>query len=375
MKKFSMFSIAAMAVAVLFTSCSDDDSGGGISNTTPNIASDGDVNANDFRGNIVGNVTLNEDGIYTLTGSIVVKSGKTFTIPAGVKIRVANASTDGTNRYILVEKGATININGTSAKPVVMGSTSFTLNSSSPDKDNVWGGLIIAGNATTTKGVNATGEVAGIVYGGTTNNDSSGTINYLVLRGSGAQINADSQFNGLTLYGVGSGTTINNVAIIGGEDDGVEFFGGTVSVSNFYIEDMNDDAIDWTEGWSGTIDNTLVIHNRSDVSTVLEGDGSNGGPTFSDLTVIAGATVKPSTGIFQFKATSGGTLTNISVTGYDITSDEWVFAGTLNTNNIITLDGAAMTTEQTLLPSFTSAGYTPNVAADFAWATGVSATN
>jgi hypothetical protein len=74
------------------------------------------------------------------------------------------------------------------------------------------------------KVLDATAEVGGLVYGGTDDADSSGSIEYLILRDTGAQINADSQFNGLSLYAVGTGTSIDNVAVIGGADDGVEFF-------------------------------------------------------------------------------------------------------------------------------------------------------
>ena len=95
-----------------------------------------------------------------------------------------------------------------------------------------------------TAGQNVTAEVGGLVYGGNNPTESSGNIDYLILRNTGAQINADSQFNGLSLYAVGSGTTIDNVAVIDGADDGVEFFGGTVSVTNFYAENIEDDAVD-----------------------------------------------------------------------------------------------------------------------------------
>ena len=143
----------------------------------------------------------------------------------------------------MVQKGAAIDIQGTPNEPVIMTSANET--------PGDWGGLVIAGDATTTKGTDATAEVGDITYGGGNDADNSGSIDYLIINYAGAQINSESQYNGLTLYAVGSETTISNVAILNGTDDGVEFFGGTVSASNFYLENNQDDAIDWTEGWNG----------------------------------------------------------------------------------------------------------------------------
>jgi len=62
------------------------------------------------------------------------------------------------------------------------------------------------------------------LYGGSELDHSSGSITYLSLRHGGTDIGAGNEINGLTLGGVGSGTTIDYVEIIGNADDGVEFF-------------------------------------------------------------------------------------------------------------------------------------------------------
>jgi len=222
-------------------------------------------------------------------------------IPAGTKIE---ASAGGTAVYIAVLKGGKIDIQGTASEPVVLSST---LGNSGD-----WGGLTICGNATTTAGADAEAEVGGFIYGGTNDADSSGAIKYLVIRGTGAQINSDSQYNGISFYGVGSGTTIENISVIDGADDGVEFFGGTVSASNIYLENNEDDSVDWTEGWNGTLTNTYISHTISGFSTAFEGDKVNGNPKFVNLTAISTVGV---TGL-QFKKNSGGTITNIWLEGY-----------------------------------------------------------
>ena len=143
-------------------------------------------------------------------------------------------------------------------------------------------------------------------------NDHERRCTYLVIKGTGAQINADSQYNGVSLYAVGSGTTIENVSVINGSDDGVEFFGGTVSVSNIYLENNEDDSVDWTEGWNGMVTNTYISHTVSGFSTAFEGDKDNGNPKFINLTAIS---IVDGTGL-QFKKNSGATITNIWLEGY-----------------------------------------------------------
>ena len=173
--------------------------------------------------------------------------------------------------------------------------------SSSDAQPGDWGGLTICGKATTTAGVDAEAEVGGFIYGGSDDTDNSGSIKYLVIKGTGAQINADSQYNGVSFYAVGSATTVENVAVINGADDGVEFFGGTVSVKNLFLQNNEDDAIDWTEGWSGTVENAYVEHTVAGFSTVVEGDKVNNNPKFVNLTAVStvGGTA------LQFKSVSG----------------------------------------------------------------------
>ena len=235
-----------------------------------------------------------------------MEAGGKLTIPAGTKI---TARAGGTDVYIAVLKGAQIDIQVTTEEPVVI---------SSPEaKPGDWGGLTIAGAATTTEGVDAVAEVGGFIYGGTNDADNSGSIKNLVILGTGAQINSESQYNGVSLYAVGSGTTIENIAVINGSDDGVEYFGGTVSASNIYVENTEDDAIDWTEGWNGTITNTYVKHTIDGFSTAIEADGVNGNPQIVNFTAVSttGGTA------FQFKKESGASFSNIYVSGYDTNID------------------------------------------------------
>ena len=321
----SILSLAALAIFA--TSCSNDELV--IEPIDPSNPGNGNPQGTELNGSINEDTTLDGSETYSLTGVYSVESGATLTIPAGTEI-VADADlddSDATNVYIVVQQGAQINIQGTSSAPVIMRSANGNSGS--------WGGLIIAGNATSTAGSGATAEVGGIIYGGSNNSDNSGSINYLVLSDAGAQINAESQFNGLSLYGVGSGTSIQNIALINGADDGVEFFGGSVSASNIYLENNEDDAIDWTEGWSGTVNNAYILHTIGNFSTALEGDGEDNSPKFNNLTAISttGGTA------LQFKKQSGAIITGLSLSGYD-TSVELTEETRTDVSNI-TVDGTS----------------------------------
>ncbi len=257
----------------------------------------------ELSGALNADMTLDASKSYRLAGALVVNDGVTLTIPAGTKI---HADAGGTEVYIAVMMGGMIDINGTAELPVVI--------ASDQGLPGDWGGLTICGKATTTEGVNAVAEVGGFVYGGTTDNDNSGSIDYLVIKGTGAQINSESQYNGVSLYAVGSQTSLGNIAVINGADDGIEFFGGTATVDFLYLKDNEDDAVDWTEGWNGSVTDTYVEHNVDGFSTAIEADGANGNPSFTNYTAICNAT---GGGIaLQFKKTSGATIANLHLSGY-----------------------------------------------------------
>lgn len=312
------FGIAAVFAAITLTSCDSDDPTPIGKENTEVITN---LEAGVLKGTLKEDYTLSASTTYSLTGQFIIDNGATLNIPAGTKILADNG---GTDVYIATLIGGKININGAPGNPVVM--------SSANGNPGDWGGLTLCGKATTTAGVDATAEVGGFIYGGTDDTDSSGIIRYLQIAGTGAQINSESQYNGVSFYAVGSGTLVDNVAVINGDDDGVEFFGGTVAVSNLYLENNSDDAIDWTEGWSGSVTNAYISHTVAGFSTVFEGDKDNGNPEFTNITAIStvGGTA------LQFKKQSGGTIENLTLIGYDLDLD-MKDGGSLS--NVIFTDG------------------------------------
>jgi hypothetical protein len=344
MKKsiFKILSIVTFCfVTLTFTNCgSDEPDIITIEPTDSEVI--GNLNSGVMNGNLDENYTLDAAQIYSLNASFIIEAGVTLTIPAGTNIQAVNG---GTSVYIAVLKGGKIDIQGTEASPVFMSSASGNAGD--------WGGLTICGDATTTAGVDAEAEVGGFIYGGTNDADNSGSINYLIIKGTGAQINADSQYNGISFYAVGSGTSISNVAVIDGSDDGVEFFGGTVSATNLFLENNEDDSIDWTEGWNGTVDNAYISHTIEGFSTVFEGDKDNGNPKFNNITAISteGGTA------LQFKKESGATITGLSLTGYDVSIDMKDDGALAN----VLIDGAVAD------PSLSYTNTAKVTASDFAW--------
>jgi len=109
-------------------------------------------------------------------------------------------------------------------------------------------------------------------FGGSKATENSGTLTYLSIRHGGSNLSTNAEINGLTLGGVGSGTTINHIEIWGNTDDGIEIFGGTVNLNNVAVFGQQDDGIDLDVGYSGVIQFALVVcGNVSDKAAELDG--------------------------------------------------------------------------------------------------------
>ena len=246
-------------------------------------------------------------------------AGTTMTVPAGMTIRVAPV---GVNAYIAIQQGARIVANGTASNPIV-----FTSNASTPTSGD-WGGLVICGSASinsTAMGSTETSttEVGGLSYGGNTDGDDSGSLEYVRIEYAGGAIDGNSELNGLSLYAVGTGTNIDYVQIYQGSDDGVEFFGGTVNVSHLSVVGSEDDSVDWTEGYTGTITDVYVEHTAShDKAFECDGyntDFSNAGGYFSAPNVTNVTIVGANDGgeAVRLRAGTQGIFTNVMISDFE----------------------------------------------------------
>lgn len=286
-----------IAGAAMMISCSDDDNG----NTPIPVSED------ELVGSIDGNKTLDPAITYTITGPVIVEDGGVLNIPAGTMIKAKK----GFNNYILVLQGGKINVNGTAEKPVTM---TADIENAEPGH---WGGLIINGRAPLSGGTIGSTEISSAhQYGGNNPNDSSGSITYLILAYTGARSSADVEHNGLTLNGVGNGTVIENIYIPYGADDGVEFFGGSVNVKNLLVVDSDDDMFDFTQGYTGTLENAYGIWQNGYTSTEsdprgIEADGNLDG-NFPDQSGQSNFTVKNVTFDLRLAAATDGDIQNVT---------------------------------------------------------------
>lgn len=195
-----------------------------------------------LKGELTANKTLLKDKVYALSGEYIVKTGATLTIEEGVKI-VAMTNDESVD-YILVQQGAKIEAVGTKENPIIM--------TSDRKESGAWGGLHICGKAhTNAENGEGTSEIGNAAYGGSADNDNSGTLKYIRLENTGYALDSEHEANGISFYGVGNGTTVEYVQAYNGSDDGFEFFGGSVDVKHMVVTNCSDDSFDWTEGWNG----------------------------------------------------------------------------------------------------------------------------
>ncbi len=236
--------VAGMSILTACSSDDNNDNDGNGGNGNGNEIENGTI----LKGTITSDVTLAAGNTYKLSGEYIVEEGATLHIEEGVKII---AIYDDIVDYILVKQGGKINAVGTPDKPIVM--------TSEKEEPGAWGGIHICGKAhTNAEGGKGSSEIGGAVYGGNDDADNSGTLKYMRLEYSGYAFDSEHEANGISFYGVGNGTTVDYCQAYKGSDDGFEFFGGSVNVSNLVSVSCSDDSFDWTEGWNGKATNLVA---------------------------------------------------------------------------------------------------------------------
>ena len=193
--------------------------------------------------------------------------------------------------YIVVNRGSQIDADGNTANPIVMTSANDLIRRADSDPandfggDNIgeWGGLVILGqapinrcrNAATPATIACDNVIEGVsnpdaVYGGDDATDNSGTLRYVSLRFSGFAIGSGNELNGISLGGVGSGTTIDYVQVHNSSDDGIEFFGGTVNAKHLVLTGEDDDSLDTDNGYNGSLQYVVVKQRAAGGDNMVE---------------------------------------------------------------------------------------------------------
>jgi hypothetical protein len=264
--------------------------------------------------------TLSNDYAYVLDGIIHFgpqaadndseahsSSKNTLTIAEGAQIFGATEKNSG----LIITRNAKVDVQGTADAPVVMSSLDTDSNGdyvsdlSGTDASNgyfsgvdEWGGLVIDGYASINSGDEALTEVAPDgterYFGGSKDDDDSGSLSHLVIAESGGEFRPDEEIQGLTLEGVGSGTSIDHVQVHHSGDDGIEWFGGTVNATHLLITGAQDDSFDMDLGFQGKIQYAMARQAAEWGNRTIESDNNGDDfdaepmtmPTFVNVTLI-----------------------------------------------------------------------------------------
>lgn len=269
-------------------------------------------------GKISENTTWYSDSIYTLRGRVIVEAGATLTIEPGVVVKgeMGNGSMAS---CLLIARGAKLDAVGTPNAPIIFTSAGDLIQPGqlvSPNLDEtmtgLWGGVIVLGKAPISAGTSPL-QIEGIpssesngLYGGTDSLDDSGVLQYVSIRHGGTNIGQGNEINGLTLGGVGSGTTIDHIEVVANQDDGIEIFGGTVNVYHALVWGQQDDAFDLDQAYSGTVESFVVVADN-DHDHALELDGGEG-QWNAAFTMKKGMIIDSDTAQFDFRDGAEGTV-------------------------------------------------------------------
>lgn len=243
-----------------------------------------------FSGDLVMGESFNSDAELTAAGITEGGDGPILSIEAGATLAWPQG------RSLIINRGSQIVANGTASNPITL-TSEFDVNGANdanPEAVEQWGGLIINGFGVTNECEYTPGTVRGVDltlasechvltegitgaaenrHGGNNDDDDSGRLIFVVVKHTGGDLGAGNDLNGITFASIGRGTTIENLQTYSTLDDGIEFFGGAVDVTNFAGIYNRDDTIDIDAGWIGTIDTALVIQSETEGNHCIEADG------------------------------------------------------------------------------------------------------
>ncbi|SMP15009.1 hypothetical protein [Chryseobacterium profundimaris] len=284
-------------------------------------------------------------GVIELDGIVTVKNGAVLTIQPGTFIKAKPSATNTATGVLVISRGSRLDAQGTSSQPIVF--TSYKLldgDESTTAAPGDFGGVIILGAAPTNKPTTTVIEgLSGVdyQYGGSNASDNSGTLKYARIEFAGYDLfapNSGNEINGLTLGGVGSGTTLDHIQVAYGRDDSFEFFGGTVNASNLISFASDDDNFDFDFGYTGTIDCALALADQNSTHSLsgsnpdsngieLDNDGTGSSaspfthPVINNLTIVGAGTSSFGAlyeNAIHVRRNGKLTLNNATVTGYPV---------------------------------------------------------
>ena len=269
-------------------------------------------------GSITTDRTWTADNTYRLSGYVFVTDGATLTIDPGTVV-VGEVSSGSGAAALVITRDSKIMAVGTAENPIIFTSELDDLQGTlSESRKALWGGVVILGNAQINsrsdnevvakpiqdqiEGFSVSeDQIPLITFGGTDDLDNSGTMRYVSIRHGGAVIGTANEINGLTLGGVGSGTSISHIEVYANKDDGFEFFGGAVNATHLVSAFVGDDSFDFDQGFRGNLQFLFTIQDGgSDIANDDPGDKAiewDGATTPKTETPISEVTVANLTAI------------------------------------------------------------------------------
>lgn len=245
---------------------------------------------------VSGRVDVGDDQGGDPNAPIAGRAKGVLTVEPGVKI-FGSAGLD----YIVVNRGSQIFAEGTATKPIIFTSKQSIEGQTGADSIGQWGGLVILGRAPIsncsgsgatpgTSGCEAQVEGTNAFYGGSSAQDNSGVMRYMRVQHSGFVIVANNELNGITMAGVGSGTTFDHIQVHNSSDDGIEFFGGTVNGKYLVLTGNDDDSVDTDVGYNGALQFGIIVQRANGGNRAFEtssaGTAPRSNPKFANWTVV-----------------------------------------------------------------------------------------
>ena len=306
MKKL-LFALAISAS--VFTGCSKDDD-----QPTVKVPVEGEIT-----GDITSNKTF-AYGNYTLKGMVKIAAGATVTFEKGSTITADKSN--GEDGLVVLKNGILV-ANGTADEPIVFTEKSKVAGS--------WAGIIMYGDApivpSATQTTAESEDGLTITYGGTNETHSSGSLKYVRVEHAGQVITTNKkEHNGFSFYAVGSGTVLENLVSYNGNDDGFEFYGGTVSGKNLISYANKDDSFDWQDGWKGQNNSNWFAYQKGTANYGVEAEAksvnNNFWPKVTNMTLKRAANTETEAtseiqiDAFQFKKHGNGDFSNVVIDGF-----------------------------------------------------------
>lgn len=290
-------------------------------------------------GNFYTHVLEGEVAVGVDEGGAVSDSGVALTVKEGAYISNTGQASD----YLMVRRGNKMYGIGSQYFPIIFSSTQPTPGSI--------GGVVLLGRSVVngcsqgTQLCEAAFEaLPSELFGGNNFYDNSGAMKYWQIRWAGLETAADKELNSLTLLGVGRGTYISHVQVVGGQDDGFEMFGGSVNMANTICSGAGDECYDTDLGYRGVMNNFLAIHDGN-ITTGGEGTENSNNPDNLAATPITkvvyanGAFINRNGGTdgrgVRYKEGGNIELFNVIISGFDraiafTDGQNYVHAGPLN---------------------------------------------